>query len=207
MTRSLPASLTASTGIDALCHAVESYISILANPLSQVFSKAAIEKICANLEKAWKDGSDLEARQNLLEGAFLAGVCLTSSSTVAVHALSYPLGGKYHIPHGVSNAILLEAVMRVNLPDCQEAFTELAPLMLSDCGNIPKEKWPEAVVDYMGGLCRRLQIPDSLRTFGIESDALEELTDNALEVKRLLLKNPRKLTREEIRGIYEGLLQ
>ena len=80
-------------------------------PLSQVFSKAAIEKICANLEKAWKDGSDLEARQNLLEGAFLAGVCLTSSSTVAVHALSYPLGGKYHIPHGVSNAILLEAVM------------------------------------------------------------------------------------------------
>ncbi len=149
----------------------------------------------------------LEARQNLLEGAFLAGVCLTSSSTVAVHALSYPLGGKYHIPHGVSNAILLEAVMRVNLPDCQEAFTELAPLMLSDCGNILKEKWPEAVVDYMGGLCRRLQIPDSLRTFGIESDALEELTDNALEVKRLLLKNPRKLTREEIRGIYEGLLQ
>lgn len=207
MTESLPASLTASTGIDALCHAVESYISILANPLSRVFSRAATKKICANLEKAWKDGSDLEARQNLLEGAFLAGVCLTSSSTVAVHALSYPLGGKYHIPHGVSNAILLEAVMRVNLPDCREAFTELAPLMLPDCENIPKETWPEAVVDYMGSLCRRLQIPDSLRTFGIEPDALDELTDNAMEVKRLLLKNPRKLTRQEIRGIYEGLLR
>ena len=97
--------------------------------------------------------------------------------------------------------------MRVNLPDCREAFTELAPLMLPDCENIPKETWPEAVVDYMGSLCRRLQIPDSLRTFGIEPDALDELTDNAMEVKRLLLKNPRKLTRQEIRGIYEGLLR
>ncbi len=207
MTESLPARLTASTGIDALCHAVESYISILANPLSRLFSRAAVEKICANIERAWADGSDLEARQNMLEGAFLAGVCLTSSSTVAVHALSYPLGGKYHIPHGVSNAVLLAAVMKVNLPDCREAFTELAPLMLPDCGNLPKESWPEAVVAYMGDLCRRLGIPDSLKTFGIEPEALEELTDNAMEVKRLLLKNPRKLTREEISGIYEGLLR
>lgn len=207
MTASLPRSLTASTGIDALCHAVESYISILANPLSKMFSRAAIKGICENLERAWKDGSDLEARQNMLEAAFLAGVCLTSSSTVAVHALSYPLGGKYHIPHGISNAILLGPVMEVNLPECREAFTELAPLMLPDVGSIEKELWPEAVVTYMKELCRRIEIADSLKPFGVSRDDLDYLTDNALEVKRLLLKNPKKLSREEIRAIYEELLK
>jgi alcohol dehydrogenase class IV len=207
MTASLPKSLTASTGIDALCHAVESYISIIANPLSKTLSKAAIQGICANLERAWNDGSDMQARQNMLEAAFLAGVCLTSSSTVAVHALSYPLGGKYHIPHGISNAILLAPVMQVNLPDCRKEFTELAPLMLPDVDSIPKEKWPEAVVTYMKELCKRIEIADSLKPFGVSSDDLDYLTDNAMEVKRLLLKNPRALTREEIRGIYEGLLE
>ncbi len=207
MTRSLPKSLTASTGIDALCHAVESYISILANPLSKTFSRAAVQKICANLERAWKDGSDMEARQNMLEAAFLAGVCLTSSSTVAVHALSYPLGGKYHIPHGISNAILLAPVMRLNLPDCRKAFAELAPLMLPDAASIPEAEWPEAVVDYMQQLCKRLEIADSLKPFGVNPEDLDYLTENAMEVKRLLLKNPRALTKEEIRGVYEGLLQ
>ena len=206
MTASLPKSLTASTGIDALCHAVESYISVVANPLSKTFSKAAVAGICANLERAWKDGSDMEARQNMLEAAFFAGVCLTSSSTVAVHALSYPLGGKYHIPHGISNAILLAPVMTVNLPDCRKEFTELAPLMLPDVDSIPKEEWPEAVVAYMKDLCKRIEIADSLKPFGVSRDDLDYLTDNAMEVKRLLLKNPRALTREEIKEIYEGLL-
>lgn len=207
MTESLPKSLTASTGIDALCHAVESYISILTNPLSKVFSRAAIELICSNLERACQDGSDLEARQNMLEAAFLAGVCLTSSSTVAVHALSYPLGGKYHIAHGISNAILLAPVMQVNLPSCREAFTELAPLMIADVDRIEKQNWPEAVVTYMKELCARIGIGASLKPFGVKPEDLDDLTDSAMEVKRLLLKNPKVLSRDEIRGIYQGLLE
>lgn len=207
MTESLPKSLTASTGIDALCHAVESYISILANPLSKVFSRAAVGLICNNLEKACEDGSDLEARQNMLEAAFLAGVCLTSSSTVAVHALSYPLGGKYHIPHGISNAILLAPVMQVNLSSCREAFTQLAPLMLPNAGDMKQEDWPEAVVAYMKDLCARIGIGSSLKPYGVKPEDLDDLTDNAMEVKRLLLKNPKELSREEIRGIYKGLLE
>lgn len=206
LTAGLPPKLTASTGLDALCHAVESYLSILANPISRVFSLHAAKLIAESLETAYQNGSDLHAREQMLLGSFFAGLCLSSSSTVAVHALSYPLGGKYHIPHGIANAILLPWVLQLNLPDCREQYRELAQVML------PKEQLEteadpaEAFVAYIFELCRRLQIPESLHGFGVEPDALDDLTENAMQVKRLLLKNPRKLTREEIRGVYERLL-
>lgn len=206
LTVGLPPQLTASTGLDALCHAVESYLSILANPISRVFSLHASKLIAESLETAYQDGSDLHAREQMLLGSFFAGLCLSSSSTVAVHALSYPLGGKYHIPHGIANAILLPWVLQLNLPDCRTQYREIAQVML------PKEQLEaaqdpaETFVEYIFQLCRRLQIPESLRGFGVKPDALDELTENAMQVKRLLLKNPRKLTREEIRSVYERLL-
>lgn len=206
LTKTLPKKLTASTGIDALCHAVESYLSTMANPISRTFSLRAAELICQNIERACVNGEDMEARENMLLGSFFAGMCLFSSTTVAVHALSYPLGGKYHIAHGVSNAILLPPVMEANLSACAREYGELAQVMLPNCQEIAAKDRPRALVDYLYGLCERLEIPRKLTSFGIRREDLDMLTDNALEVKRLLGKNPKKLTREEIYGIYEKLL-
>lgn len=207
LTTGLPSRLTASTGVDALCHAMEAYISILSNPFVEMLATKAISLICRSIEKAFKDGNDLKAREDMQLGAFYAGLCLTTSSTVAVHALSYPLGGKYHIPHGVSNAILLPHVMDLNLPCCREQYTALAPFMVPEVGKLPKEEWPEAVVSYLYGLMKRLEIPDSLLGFGVKPEDLDYLTDNAVKVERLLLKNPKKLTKDEIKSVYEKLLK
>lgn len=202
----LPPALTASTGVDALCHAMESYISTLSNPFCEMFSLKAIELICRSIEKAFKNGNDMQAREDMQLGSFYAGLCLTTSSTVAVHALSYPLGGKYHIPHGVSNAILLPFVMDVNMECCQEQYTVMAPYMIPDINNHPKEQWPKMVVDYLYTLMKKLEIPDKLTGFGVEPEDLDYLTDNAVKVERLLLKNPKKLTKDEIKNIYKKLL-
>lgn len=207
MTCKLPPALTASTGVDALCHAMEAYISTLSNPFCKTFSLEAIRLICGSIERAYNDGSDRQAREDMQLGAFYAGLCLTTSSTVAVHALSYPLGGKYHIPHGVSNAILLPFVMKENLECCREAYTEIAPYMLSNADELPKEQWPEEVVSYLFALMKHLGIPDSLQEFGVHPEDLDYLTDNAVKVERLLLKNPKKLSKEDIKGIYQQLLQ
>lgn len=205
-TQKLPPKLTASTGVDALCHALEAYISILDNPFCEVFSFKALELICENIEKAFADGDDMQARENMQLASFYAGLCLATSSTVAVHALSYPLGGKYHIPHGVSNAILLPHVMKANLDSVREQFTRVAPIMLKDCESIPVEKRPEAVVDYLFGLMRRLQIPEKLTEFGMTENDLDILVESAIKVDRLLSKNPKALTREQIKQIYRQLL-
>lgn len=207
LTTGLPPKLTASTGVDALCHAMEAYISILSNPFVEMLAQKAIQLICRSIEKAFADGSDLAAREDMQLGAFYAGLCLTTASTVAVHALSYPLGGKYHIPHGVSNAILLPHVMDLNLPSCREQYTALAPFMVPEVEKLPKEEWPEAVVSYLYGLMKKLEIPDSLLGFGVKPEDLDYLTENAVKVERLLLKNPKKLTKEEIKSIYEKLLK
>lgn len=207
VTCGLPAALTASTGVDALCHAFEAYISILSNPFCEMLATKAIQLICRSIVKAYKNGGDLQAREDMQLGSFYAGLCLTTSSTVAVHALSYPLGGKYHIPHGVSNAILLPHVMDVNMECCKEQYAELAPYMLPNAGEIPKEQLPQAVVDYLYELMKELHIPTSLQEFGVKPEDLDYLTDNAIKVERLLLKNPKKLSKEDIKNIYQKLLQ
>lgn len=206
VTCGLPPALTASTGVDALCHAIESYISILSNPFCEMLSLKAVQLICRSIEKAYVDGNDIQAREDMQLGSFYAGMCLTTSSTVAVHALSYPLGGKYHIPHGVSNAILLPYVMEVNMECCKEQFTVLAPYMIPDIAEVPKEQWPQKVVEYLYELMKTLGIPSSLMEFGVKPEDLDYLTDNAIKVERLLLKNPKKLSKEDIKGIYEKLL-
>lgn len=206
LTVGLPPALTASTGIDALCHAVETYISTLSNPISQAFSLRAAELIGASIETAYHDGGNIQARENMLLGSFFAGLCLSSSSTVAVHALSYPLGGKYHIPHGVANAILLPWVLKANLSVCREAYERLAEIMVPDNLLKEMEDIPEGFVEYIFSLCKKLGIPRKLTEYGICREDIDYLTDNAMEVKRLICRNPKALTREEIRSIYRALL-
>ena len=206
LTIGLPKNLTAYTGIDALCHAIESYLSTMANPVSKTFSLKAASLISKNIEVAYLDGSNIEARENMLLGSFFAGMCLFSSTTVAIHALSYPLGGKYHIPHGVSNAILLPYVLEANLSVCKEEYTQLAEVMLPDDVLREAKDIPRIFVEYISNLCKRLQIPQTLTSFGVRMEDVTYLAENAMEVKRLLYKNPKKLTKEEIKNIYMKLL-
>lgn len=206
LTKGLPPALTASTGLDALCHAVESYLSQKANPISKIFSLNAAALIADNIEKAYLDGTNMEARENMLLSSFLAGLCLSSSTTVAVHALSYPLGGKYHIPHGISNAILLPKVLQANLPSCREAYGKLADAMLPE-NDWKEEEKPEGFVEYITGLCKRMGIPTSLKAYGVKKEDVDYLTDNVMQVKRLLGQNPHELTKKEIADIYLSLLQ
>lgn len=206
LTVGLPKNLTAYTGIDALCHAIESYLSTMANPVSRTFSLKAATLIIENIEVAYLDGSDIKARENMLLGSFFAGMCLFSSTTVAVHALSYPLGGKYRIPHGVSNAILLPLVLEANLSVCKEEYRHLAEVMLPEDMLRESKDIPSLFVEYITELCKRLQIPQKLTSYGVKMEDAEYLAENALEVKRLLYKNPKELTKEEIKDIYIKLL-
>lgn len=206
LTISLPPSLTASTGIDALCHGVEAYLSKLNNPVCEMLALEAVSLITGNLERCYLNGGDLEARERMQLGAFYAGLCLCTSSTVAVHALSYPLGGRYRIPHGVANAMLLPYVMEANLECCREKFARLAKITIADWENRKEENLPELFVEYLAGLTCRLGIPSRLSDFHVGREELESLVNGALTVQRLLSRNPRVLSAQDIRSIYNRLL-
>ena len=205
LTKSLPKSVTASTGVDAFCHCIETYISRKTNPFARVFGLKGIELISKYLRRAYEDGSDMEARENMLLAAFYGGVAITASSTVAVHALSYPLGGTYRIPHGVSNAILLPFVMRYNMDAIQEDLPTLAAAMGLDTTGTAKEL-EDRMVEALFPLCRDLNIPDNLQPFGVKPEDLEFLTVSASEVHRLLDQNPKTMSLDDIRNIYTQLL-
>lgn len=205
-TVSLPKSVTAATGIDALCHCVETLISKKATPFTELYARKGLSLIARYLRRAYEDGTDLEAREAMLTAAFYGGVAITSSSTVAVHALSYPLGGTYRIAHGVSNAILLVPVMRYNM----DALGDKLPLIAEDLGLATDGKTQEAlgkaVVDALAALVRDVHIPEKLTQFGVMPQDLEALTLAASQVHRLLDQNPKEMSLEDIRNIYAQLL-
>lgn len=206
LTRSLPQSVTAATGLDAFCHCIETYISRKTNPFAQVFGLRGMELISQNLRRAYADGGDLEARENMLLAAFYGGVAITASSTVAVHALSYPLGGSFRIPHGISNAILLPFVMRYNMDAIPEALPAIAGAMGIAREGLSAEDLGGRVVEEIFALCRDVHIPDSLRSFGVSAEDLDFLTTSASEVHRLLDQNPKTMTLGDIRSIYQQIL-
>lgn len=200
MIKKLPAKIAASTGVDALCHAIECFTSNKKNPFSDLYALQAFEMIMKNIEKACADPDALEEKQNMLLASFYAGVAITASGTTAVHALSYPLGGKYHIPHGVSNAMLLAPVMRFNEPVCRrlfaEAYDRLAPEATAE---EQKSGW---VVKRMEEIVERLHIPTSLKEFGIGNGDLDSLVEAGMGVQRLLGNNMRPVTAEDARKLY-----
>lgn len=206
LTRSLPQSVTASTGLDAFCHCIETYISRKSNPFARLFSLKGLELITKYLRRAYADGNDMEAREGMLLAAFYGGVAITASSTVAVHALSYPLGGSYRIPHGISNAILLPFVMRYNMDAIGDCVPEIAEAMGIGKECLTVEQLGERIVAEIFALCRDVRIPDNLRSFGVEEKDLEFLTVSASEVHRLLDQNPKDMSLDDIRSIYIQLL-
>lgn len=201
----LPKKIAASTGIDAMAHAVECFTSNKANPFSNLFSKEAAKLIFHSILPACEDSGAREAKTNMLIAAFYAGVAISSSGTTAVHALSYPLGGKYHIPHGVSNAMLLLPVMRFNKSACIREFAELYDAVTQDEQQkraMTEEEKADCFLDQMEEIIRRLEIPSSLSAFGIGREDLEELVSAGLEVKRLLNNNKKEITYEDARRLY-----
>lgn len=204
LTWSVPAKVTAETGMDALTHCIEAYTNKFAHPMVDMYALMGIKLIAANLERAVKNGKDQEAREAMALGSMYGGLCLGPVNTAAVHALSYPLGGEFHISHGLSNAILLPSVMRFNYSANPEKYAEVAIA----CGIERKEndeKTAMAGVDFITELSKRCGIPTKLSELNIPESAVDRMAKAAMNVQRLLKNNPRTVTEADAKEIYESL--
>jgi alcohol dehydrogenase class IV len=206
LTVTLPPAITAATGMDALTHAIECYCSRKGNLFSDLYGLEAIRLIARSIRRAYRDGTDVDARYDMLLGAYYGGVCIATSSTTAVHALAYPLGGKYRIPHGLSNAMLLPFVMEFNLEGSEQKFQAMAGAMgIAVDGRTAREAG-ERMIAALYELNADLDIVSSLRDKGITDRDLDGLVDGAAKVTRLLDNNPRPMTRADMRAIYQRLM-
>ncbi len=205
MIKKLPRKIAAATGVDALAHAIECFTSNKANPFSDLFALQALDMILNNIERACDDPEAMDAKNTMLLASFYAGVAITASGTTAVHALSYPLGGKYHIAHGVSNAILLAPVMRFNEPACRPLLAKAYDRCLKGDAAGEEEK-SAAVIARLESIVKHLDIPTSLSEFGVPKEDLEALVASGMEVTRLLVNNMRQVTPEDARKIYQEIL-
>ena len=207
MVRDLPRKIAAATGVDAMAHAIECFTSNKANPFSDTFALEAFDIIMNNIETACDDPNALEAKNQMQIAAFYAGVAITCSGTTAVHALSYPLGGKYHIAHGVSNAILLVPVMKFNEPTIRSKLaTAYDRIVHGEKTCITEEEKSAWVVQRMGDIVKHLDIPTSLAEFNVSMDDLDGLVDAGMQVQRLLVNNMREVTAADAREIYLQVL-
>jgi len=203
LTLSVPPMVTATTGVDALCHAFESYTSIHSSLMSEMMSLEAIRLISSNLRTCVHDGSNLSARKNMLLGSLYAGLGLANAGVTAVHSLSYPLGGKYGIPHGMANTVLLPSVMRFNLPGALEKYVAVAKTMGEVVSNLSIRDAAYTAVEAVENLIDDCGIIDTLETLGIDRKDFPILADTAMTVARPLENNPRKVTEEDAIEIYE----
>ena len=205
MIRKLPMKISASTGVDALCHAIECYTGNKANYFSDIFALEALSLIMNNIEKAVKDPDAMDAKVKMQIASFYAGIAITSSGTTAVHALSYPLGGRYHIAHGVSNAILLVPVMKFN----EDAISSRLASGYDRCyghSDLSEKEKSRAMIERMEEIVKSLEIPSNLATFNVGLGDLDDLVEAGMKVTRLLNNNMKTVTREDARRIYSQIL-
>jgi alcohol dehydrogenase len=202
LTLTIPPKITAETGIDALTHCIEAYANLNSHPIIDMFALEGIRLIGSSLKRAVDNGMNIEARTNLSLGSLYGGMCLGPVNTAAVHALSYPLGGKYHIAHGLSNALLLPHVMEFNLIEMPERYADIA-IALGEHGTTESMELAKRGVEMVNELLRQCGIPTRLSELNIPRESFEEMTQSALTVTRLLKNNPRKLTKDDALAIYE----
>jgi alcohol dehydrogenase len=203
LTLTLPPHPTAATGIDALCHAIESYTSINASPMSELLSLEAIRLISDNLRTAVHDGTNIEAREAMLLGSLYAGLGLANAGVTAVHSLSYPLGGKYGISHGLANTIMLPRVMAFNLPGAQEKFVDIAEIMGEIVDDLPLREAAYLSVEAVESLIEDCGVFTTLEELEIPEADFPELAKVAMTVARPLANNPCKMTPEDMVEIYQ----
>ena len=198
----VPSSVTAATGIDALTHCLEAYTNKYAHPMVDLFALEGIRLIANYIKRACDDGQDLEARTMLALGSVYGGMCLGPVNTAAVHALAYPLGSDFKVPHGLSNALLLPYVMEYNLEAGIEKFAQVARVLGVNEGVDDKETAINGVVKIKE-IMRECNIPEKLSDINIPEEAIESMAKGAFEVKRLLNNNIKELKLEDIVGIYK----
>ena len=206
MIRKLPKKIAAATGVDALSHAIECYTSNKANPFSDMFALQALELIMNNIEEACNNPDAMDAKNAMLIGSFFAGVAITTSGTTAVHALSYPLGGKYHVPHGVSNAIMLLPVLRFNEPLCKHHFAKAHDRIWNSGDSLSVEEKSVKLLERISEILVNVEIPTNLKEYHVPEEDLDILVESGMDVKRLLVNNIRELTREDARKLYLEVL-
>ncbi|QWK81646.1 iron-containing alcohol dehydrogenase [Ochrobactrum sp. BTU1] len=206
LTVGLPAAVTAATGIDAMVHAIEAYTSASSNnnPLSRSLARNALQLLGANIRTAVFEGQNRDARAAMLLGSLLAGQAFANSPVAAVHALAYPIGGHFHVPHGLSNALVLAHVLRFNLPEASHVYAEIATDVFPELGAISAELRGEAFVERLAELSRELGVPQRLRDVNIAKDDLPKLARDAMKQTRLLVNNPRKVTEADALTIYQA---
>ncbi|KEA64752.1 Alcohol dehydrogenase [Marinobacterium lacunae] len=205
LTLGLPPHVTAATGIDAMVHAIEAYTSKSPNnnPISSILARQALQLLNANIEKAVHQGGDIAARSAMLLGAMLAGQAFANSPVAAVHALAYPIGGIFHVPHGLSNALVLPHVMRFNAAACESAYAELAVDLLPQAASASSAGRAQLLIEHLAGLCRTLGLQTRLRELGIAQSDLPRMAVDAMKQTRLLVNNPREVDQASALAIYE----
>jgi alcohol dehydrogenase class IV len=197
LTLGLPPGITAVTAMDALCHAIESYTSVNANEYTEVLSLRAVELLDANVVEVFRDGRNARAREKMLLGSFLAGVAFANAGVAAVHAFAYPLGGMFHVAHGLANSLMMPTILRFNASACPERYARLGAVLAGG-----RQTAADSVVRRVEELSRILQLPANLAAIGIPEDSLEKMSQAVVQITRLLNNNPRKVSLEDARAIY-----
>lgn len=208
LTIGLPASATAATGIDAMVHAIEAYTSkIKKNPLSDMLARQALTLLSGSIIAACTDGKNLAARQHMLLGAMLAGQAFANAPVAAVHALAYPIGGIFHVPHGLSNALVLPHVLRFNAAVAEAEYAELAEIVTPNTrGQGSQEARAQGLIVAMQQISTDAGIQTRLQQVGISAGDIDRLADDAMLQTRLLSNNPREVTRQDAYTIYSAAL-
>ncbi|MGK7394654.1 MAG: iron-containing alcohol dehydrogenase [Candidatus Cyclobacteriaceae bacterium M3_2C_046] len=200
----LPPYVTAYTGIDALTHAVEAYTNKFAHPFVDTFALKAIELIAANLITAVNDGQNLNARYNMALASLYGGLCLGSVNTAAVHALAYPLGGMFDVPHGVANSLLLPYVIEFNSSHCAERYGKIAEAMGVDTTGMDKEYSAKACIGAVQDLCQQAGIIQKISQLEVPENTIDKMATAAMKVTRLLNNNPKPVSLDDARKIYQN---
>jgi alcohol dehydrogenase class IV len=207
LTTGLPRAVTAMTGIDAMVHAIEAYTGRhKKNPVSDALALRALKLLSGSLRAAIADGNDLDARRAMLQGAFLAGMAFANSPVGAVHALAYPLGGRFHVPHGLSNALVLMPVLEFNLPAAEPLYAELAEAFAVPGAQAGPNRAARAFFEALGQLVADMPMAQRLSEVGVTERDLEMLATDAMQIERLLINNPRDMTHAAALDIYRQVL-
>ena len=201
---SAPPSVTGYTGMDALTHAIEAYTNRFAVPFVDGLALEAIRQTGRYLRRAVTCGIDLDARSGMARAATLGGMCLGSVNTAAVHALAYPLGGTFNVPHGLANTVLLPAVMEFNLPANLDKYALIAEALGEETRGLSKREAAQLAIKAVKDLSLDIGIPQGMRHLGIPQDAIPKMAEAAMEVTRLMNNNPRTITVKDVQRIYEN---
>ncbi|HCN44644.1 MAG TPA: alcohol dehydrogenase, partial [Pseudomonas sp.] len=207
LTLGLPAQVTAATGLDAMVHAIEAYTSrTRKNPISDGLATTALGLLGGNLRRVLADGTDVAAREAMLQGSLMAGMAFVNASVAAIHGLAYPLGARFHIPHGHANALVMAPMIRFNLEAARGLYAELAAYLLPDEVFVDEAAAAEAFVQAIEGLVRDSGLEMRLSKLGVDEAAIPAMAQDVVGgLKRLIDSNPRDMDVGEVEAIYRGI--